>query len=55
MMSKVVGDQRTVRVATDSKEAFTLLETGFVYVTSEYHDGGKILQKKEIAKIIQVL
>jgi hypothetical protein len=37
------------------REACTLTEAGFEYVTGEYRDGGKILQKKEIAKIIQVL
>jgi integrase/predicted RNA-binding Zn-ribbon protein involved in translation (DUF1610 family) len=39
-------DKWTVRVATDVKEACTLTEAGFEYVTGEYSDGGKIFRKR---------
>ena len=44
---KTVDDQWTVRVATDVKEACTLTEAGFEYVTGEYGDGGKIFRKRK--------
>jgi integrase len=42
-----VDDQWTARVATDVKEACTLTEAGFEYVTGEYSDGGKIFRKRK--------
>ncbi len=32
-------------LAKNVKEACALVETGFEYVTGEYHDGGKIFGK----------
>lgn len=42
---RALDDQWTVRVATDVKEACTLTEAGFEYITGEYGDGGKIFRK----------
>lgn len=33
------------KIATNVKEACTLVDVGFEYVTGEYHDGGKIFRK----------
>ena len=41
------NDEFTVRVAKNVKEACALVETGFEYVTGEYHDGGKIFRKRK--------
>jgi len=42
-----VEDQFTVRVASNIKEACSLIESGFEYVTGEYSDGGKIFRKRK--------
>jgi integrase len=44
---ETVDDQWTARVASDVKEATTLIEAGFDYVTGEYNDGGKIFRKRK--------
>ncbi len=44
---ETVDDQWTARVAGDVKEATTLIEAGFDYVTGEYSDGGKIFRKRK--------
>lgn len=36
----------TSRVAHDTGEACSLIESGFEYVTGEYDDGGKIFRKR---------
>ena len=41
------NDEFTVRVCKNVKEASALVETGFEYVTGEYHDGGKIFRKRK--------
>ena len=41
------GDEFTVRVAANVKEACELIEAGFEYVTGEYNDGGKIFRKRK--------
>jgi len=41
------NDEFTVRVCRNVKEACALVETGFEYVTGEYHDGGKIFRKRK--------
>jgi len=41
------NDEFTVRVASNAKEACSLIESGFDYVTGEYSDGGKILRKRK--------
>lgn len=44
---ETVDDQWTAKVASDVKEATTLIEAGFEYVTGEYDDGGKIFRKRK--------
>jgi hypothetical protein len=44
---QTTDDQFTTRVADNVKEACTLIETGFEYVTGEYNDGGKIFRKRK--------
>jgi len=41
------NDEFTVRVASNAKEACSLIESGFEYVTGEYDDGGKIFRKRK--------
>jgi len=41
------NDEFTVRVASNAKEACSLVESGFEYVTGEYGDGGKIFRKRK--------
>jgi len=41
------GEEFTVRVAADVKEACELIEAGFEYVTGEYNDGGKLFRKRK--------
>lgn len=44
------GQQEYVsKVAKDAKEACSLVEAGFEYVTGEYTDGGKIFKKPKYA------
>jgi hypothetical protein len=40
------SDGFTTRVAGNVGEAFSLIESGFEYVTGEYGDGGKSLEKE---------
>jgi len=44
---ETVDGQWTARVASDVKEATTLIEAGFDYVTGDYSDGGKIFRKRK--------
>jgi len=37
----------TTRVAQNTGEACSLIESGFEYVTGEYGDGGKIFRKRK--------
>ena len=37
----------TTRIAQNAGEACSLIESGFEYVTGEYHDGGKIFRKRK--------
>ena len=46
-MFKKTGEEFTVRVASNVGEACKLVETGFEYVTGDYHDGGKIFRKRK--------
>jgi len=46
MLFPDTDDQYTVKVASNVKEATSLIEVGFEYVTGEYHDGGKIFRKR---------
>ena len=39
------NDQFICKVATNIKEACSLVEDGFTFVTGEYADGGKIFRK----------
>jgi hypothetical protein len=40
------SDGFTTRIARNVGEAFSLIESGFEYVTGEYSDGGKIFKKR---------
>jgi len=41
------NEEFTVRVASNAKEACSLIESGFEYITAEYNDGGKIFKKRK--------
>jgi integrase len=41
------SDEWTCKIANDTKDATTLIETGFEYITGEYDDGGKLFRKRK--------
>ena len=47
LFKNISEDNFHSRVARNVKEACSLVEVGFEYVTGEYNDGGKIFRKRK--------